>query len=175
MIGTERLILRDWTDADVAGLHAINSDPRVMATIGPLQSEDDARATVEHLREGNSDGLGLWALERRADGTLIGFCGVGRGPEGTPIAGQPELSWRLAFDAWGQGYAREAAQACIAWTWANLPDHELTSITAAVNARSWGLMKRLGLTRDLSADFAHPRVPNGDPLKPHITFRLRRP
>jgi hypothetical protein len=36
-------------------------------------------------------------------------------------------------------------------------------------------MERLGMTRDHDADFDHPAVPDGDPLKPHIVYRLMRP
>ena len=41
---TERLILRDWREDDLDALHRLNSDPLVMATIGPVQDRETARA-----------------------------------------------------------------------------------------------------------------------------------
>ncbi len=32
-------------------------------------------------------------------------------------------------------------------------------------------MTRLGMLRDASADFEHPRVPVGDPRRRHVVFR----
>ena len=43
------------------------------------------------------------------------------------------------------------------------------------NARSWGLMERLGMERAIDDDFDHPNVPIGNPIRPHITYRIVRP
>ena len=44
--------------------------------------------------------------------------------------------------------------------------------TAATNGRSQRLMTRLGMERDPSEDFLHPRIPADDPLAPHVLYRL---
>lgn len=49
------------------------------------------------------------------------------------------------------------------------------AITNIENTRSWGLMERLGMTRYPEEDFEHPSVPVGDPLRPHILYRIHRP
>src|SRR3546814_17526747 len=69
-----------------------------------------------------------WALERREDARLIGWCGVIRG-DMEPVANKIEIGWRLARDCWGAGFASEAARGAAAWTFENLPDHELRAIT----------------------------------------------
>jgi RimJ/RimL family protein N-acetyltransferase len=175
MIETDRLLLRSWRDEDVDPFFRINSDPRVMATLGPVMTREGTVALIERVR-GLEEKLGhtFWAVERRADNALIGWCGIVRGPENTPIAGLPEIGWRLAHDAWGQGFAREAAQATIAWSFAHLPDDALWAITAVINSRSWGLMERLGMTRRGDMDFEHPNVADGSELKSHVTYELRR-
>jgi RimJ/RimL family protein N-acetyltransferase len=81
----------------------------------------------------------------------------------------------LRREAWGQGYAREAAEASLAWGWATLDIPRITAITVPANHRSWNLMERLGMTRDPAADFDHPAVPDGSPLKQHILYRIVRP
>jgi RimJ/RimL family protein N-acetyltransferase len=120
-------------------------------------------------------GYCFWAVERKADGLFLGFCGLKPGPDGTPIEGQVEIGWRLRVDAWGKGYAREAAQASLAWAWANLDTPKVAAITNIKNTRSWGLMERLGMRRYPEEDFDHPAVPEGDPLRPHILYRIHRP
>src|SRR5688572_15615606 len=77
---TDRLILRDWRDGDLDALHGICSDPLVMATIGPLQDRETTRAGLGRLMARTArDGHTFWALERKSDGRMIGFCGIARG------------------------------------------------------------------------------------------------
>jgi RimJ/RimL family protein N-acetyltransferase len=174
---TERLILRDWREDDLDALHRINSDPLVMATIGPLQDRDASRVSLGRLMARTvNDGHTLWALERRSDGRVIGFCGIVTGTV-PQIKGELEIGWRLASDCWGQSYAREAAEAAIRWFAANRPGQRLCAITLASNTRSRGLMERLGMRRDPLRDFGYagPGMPEGAPLKPHVTYWLDEP
>ncbi|HZV18954.1 MAG TPA: GNAT family N-acetyltransferase [Sphingobium sp.] len=173
---TDRLVLRGWRDEDHAPLLALCRDPRVMEFLGPPQSAGEVAAAIARQRAKQADyGHCFWAVERRADGAMLGFCGLQPGPEGTPIAGRIEIGWRLRADAWGQGYAREAAQASLAWAWANLEADSVWAITVLANSRSWGLMERLGMRRRTALDFDHPAVPPGSPLRAHITYSLDRP
>lgn len=176
MIETDRLTLRGWQDSDVAPFHAMCNDPDVMRYLGPpLSLEDAAAARTRQNGILASHGYCFWAVERKADGAFLGFCGLKPGPEGTPIHGKVEIGWRLRREAWGAGYAREAAEASIAWGWANTDAPEILAMTNIGNVRSWGLMERLGMVRDLEGDFDHPAVPIGDPLRPHILYRIKRP
>lgn len=176
MIETERLILRGWRDDDVAPFHAMGNDPEVMRYLGPPLTIADAEAARDRMNGLQEDhGYCFWAVERKADGAFLGFCGVKPGPDGTPIAGELEIGWRLRRDAWGQGYAREAAEACLIWAWSNTDAPRIAAITVLNNANSWGLMERLGMIRDHAADFDHPAVPDGSPLKRHLTYRIARP
>jgi RimJ/RimL family protein N-acetyltransferase len=176
VIETERLILRGWRDSDREPFAAMGRDPRVMEHLGPLATRAETDVAVDRQNALLArDGHCFWAIERRADGAFIGFCGIKPGPEGTPIADRPEIGWRLAHAYWGHGYAREAAAASLAWGWANLPDECVWAITTPTNTRSWGLMERLGMARRNDMDFDHPAVPDDSPLKPHITYEARRP
>lgn len=176
MIETERLILRSWQERDKAPFAELGQDAEVMATLGPLMSRAESDAMVDRMAAIDAEhGHTFWAVERREDGLVLGFCGLVRGRPGTPILGEPEIGWRLARAAWGQGYAKEAAAASLAWAWANLPDPAVAAITAATNHRSWGLMERLGMARDPASDFDHPMVPEGSPLRAHVTYRIARP
>lgn len=173
MIETERLILRGWRDSDREPFHAMSQDERVMATLGPLLWREESDALIDRL-QGILDahGFTFWAVERKADGAFLGFCGLKPGAEDTPIEGEIEIGWRLAHEFWGQGYAREAAQASLDWGWANLDTPHIAAITNTGNVRSWGLMERLGMARAPEDDFDHARAI--ERLRPHITYRIAR-
>lgn len=176
MIETDRLILREWREADAEPFHHMGQDPRVMAFLGPLMSLADAKQLVAgQIVNQALFGHCFWPVERRSDHVLLGFCGVQRGPADTPIEGGIEIGWRLAHHAWGQGYAREAAEASLAWAWANTDAPRVFAITTPANTQSWGLMLRLGMTRVVDGDFDHPAVPVGDPLRRHQTYAIARP
>jgi RimJ/RimL family protein N-acetyltransferase len=86
-------------------------------------------------------GYGMWAIERRSDGRLIGRAGF-LNPEGWP---GNELGWLLARDAWGQGFAFEAASAALAFGRRELGlNGELISLIRPDNTRSIRLAERLG-------------------------------
>lgn len=93
----------------------------------------------------------------------------------SPIEGEAEIGWTLHPDLHGQGLAREAAQAVLAWYWAHTDRNQLFAITTSGNTRSWGLMERLRMTRVPDGDFDHPKLADGDPLRRHITYVIRRP
>lgn len=168
---TERLILRDWRDDDLDALWGICSDPIVMATIGPVHDRSETRAMYDRLTaRAARDGCTFWALERKSDGRMIGFCGIGRGTV-PQLEEDLEIGWRLASDCWGQSYAREAAEASLAWMAAERPGEPLFAITSVGNVRSRGLMERLGMRYCEGMDFDHPRIAPGSPLVPHVTYR----
>ena len=174
MIETPRLVVRPWREADRAPYHALCRDPEVMRFLGPLQSRAENDAAIDRMIAVQAErGHCFWAVERRDDGTLLGFCGLLPGKP--PVEGDVEIGWRFGSAHWGQGYAREAAAACLAWAWANLDVAAVAAITVLANTRSWGLMERLGMVRVAEGDFDHPGVAEGSPLKRHILYRIARP
>jgi RimJ/RimL family protein N-acetyltransferase len=172
MIETPRLILRPWRDEDRDPFWAMAGDPRVMEFLPPL-TRDGSDAAVDRMIALEAEhGYVFWALERKSEHDFIGFCGIM--PPRSPIF-EHEVGWRLAHHAWGQGYAREAAEASLNWAWANLSAPSITATTNPANRRSWGLMERLGMVRCPDEDFEHPDLAEGDPLRPHILYRIQRP
>lgn len=176
MIGTERLVLRPWRDKDRTPFAAMSHDPEVMATLGPLMSREKSDSLVDHFMAHQVEhGHCFWAVERRDDGAFLGFCGLEADADVPILEGELEIGWRLRHDVWGQGYAREAAQASLAWGFANLDHPRILAITTPGNIRSWGLMERLGMRRLPDGDFDHPRLAERDPLRAHITYAIDRP
>lgn len=176
MIETPRLILRDWRDADRGPFAAMLADPEVMRHLGPVQDREAVDAGVNRMIAHHSGhGFTFWAVERREDAAFLGFCGLKRVDlTASPIAGEVEIGWRLRRDAWGAGFAREAAIASLEWGFAEGGLTRIVAMTTLANARSWGLMERLGMTRRRALDFDHPGLAADDPLRPHIVYTIDR-
>ena len=166
MIRTERLLLRQWREEDREPFAALNADPVVMEHFPSTMSREASDAFVDfNIRTIDERGWGLWAVD--AHGTFIGFVGLNE-PNFMPGV---EIGWRLARDAWGHGYATEAAQAALAYARDELGLDEVISFTATTNLRSRKVMERIGMTHDPKDDFDHPRV--DDPrLRRHVFYRL---
>ena len=175
MITTERLILRLPEPADRPALHAMWADPEVMAQLAPVKDADASDAVLLKHDSYRDEGLGFWTVERKSDGSVIGFCGLKRGDAHNPIAGEVEAGWIIDKPYWRQGYAYEAMVAALLWGWANLPVERIYAITAAVNLKSQRLMERLGMTRLPDGDYEHPSFAPGDPLRPTVTYAIDRP
>lgn len=110
---TERLLLRPWTEADAPAYRGLwlERDPRSLRLIGPdgrPHVEDLRRAIREQFAASVADGYGLFAVEERAGGRFVGYCGLVR-RVATPD--EPELAYELARAFHGRGYATEAARA----------------------------------------------------------------
>ncbi len=120
-------------------------------------------------------GWGLWALEEQATGRFLGFTGLAPVTLEAPFAPATEVGWRLRRDAWGQGFATEAAQAARAFAFApdGLALAAVVSFTAHGNERSRAVMRRLGMTHDPADDFERPALPDGHPLRCHVLYRAR--
>jgi RimJ/RimL family protein N-acetyltransferase len=182
VLTTDRLLLRRWRDADRAPFAAMNADPVVMEFFPSTRTRAESDTMIERIEQGfEAHGFGLWAVEQRADGELLGFVGLSRPSVdlvvgSRPLSDQVEIGWRLRRDAWGRGLATEAAREVLraAFDPDGLDLPEVVSFTAAVNVRSRALMERLGLTRDPADDFEHPALPPGHRLRPHVLYRASR-
>jgi [ribosomal protein S5]-alanine N-acetyltransferase len=108
---TARLLLRPMRADDFEALHEIFTDPKVMAAFGgELFTREQMQGWLNRNLEHQAEyGYGLFSVIRKSDGLLIGDCGL----EQITVDGQPatELGYDFRSDAWGQGFATEAAVA----------------------------------------------------------------
>lgn len=180
---TERLTLRGWTDDDRAAYAAVNADPLVMATLGPLLSREESDAHVDSMMlKWDERGYGLWCVD--LDGECVGFTGLNAPwfetafTLATDQAGYPcvEIGWRLASQHWGHGYAPEAAAASLQFAWDLVGVPEIYSWTAESNHKSRRVMEKIGLAHDRDLTFVHPGVkPGWEHLNPHAVYRIAAP
>lgn len=158
-IETSRLILRDWRDGDWENFFRLTNTPAVMRWLGGVADEQGMKTARDRLEGYRREyGHTLWVVERKDDGghlagEHLGFCGLKRAnQQGAPI-GDFEIGWRLREDAWGKGYALEAAQAAMAAGFEHFGAPHVIALTVDGNSASWGLMLRLGMKRRSDLDF----------------------
>jgi RimJ/RimL family protein N-acetyltransferase len=172
---TDRLLLRRWTSADAPVFATMNADPEVMQHIGePLTREQSDAFLARIQRQFDDVGFGLWAVEVRETGALVGFTGLAILGHSAPTTDAVEVGWRLGREAWGQGYATEAATAAVGLAFETLALDEVVSITTRGNCRSQAVMRRLGMQRAPELDFERESREPGDPLRTAIVHRLSR-
>lgn len=141
---TDRLLLRAWRESDFEAHAAMSADHEVMRYIGGvLDRAQSWREMALHTGHWALRRYGNWAVERQADGALLGRCGLWN-PAGWPGL---EVGWKLARNAWGQGFATEAAHAAIDSAWIALEPPRLISIIHPDNGPSIRVAERLGLRR----------------------------
>jgi RimJ/RimL family protein N-acetyltransferase len=172
---TERLRLRTWDEADEFRFYDIMNTPAVMRWLGGRQSREEWSAGYQRLLAYERDfGFTFWIVERKSDGEILGFCGLKRAnaPGADAIAGEFEIGWRLREDAWGQGYAKEAAVASLDLAFDRFGAPLVLAVTALGNLPSQGLMKRLGMTRREEWDFVDQRFPPDSDVNPQIVFAI---
>lgn len=173
---TERLVLREWRDADRAPYAALNGDPAVMEHFpARLTAEQSDQMVDRIIAKWDLHGHGLWAVEIAATGEFIGFVGLVAPDWSASFTPCVEVGWRLAKASWGHGYAPEGAEAALAWGFANvqLPGDEIHSFTTVANAKSRRVMDKLGMTHDPADDFDHPMVPHWHGCR-HVRYRISR-
>lgn len=148
---TDRLVLRGWTPEDHGPFAAICADPEVMRFIGNGQTRapaDVARSIERFQTAWDKDGFGLFAVEERSSGALVGFTGLSRPnflPEVLPAV---EIGWRFSKEHWGRGYASEAAKSALAFGTNDCGLADIVSIYQLGNGASRRIMQKLGMVFD---------------------------
>ena len=143
---TERLRLREWLPEDREPLAAMNADRRVMEFFPHPLSRAESDAFFDRIvAEWAESGRGLYAVERRGDGRLIGLTGLHRAAFEASFTPCIEIGWRFVAEVWGQGYATEAAQACRQYAFETLGADEVCSIIRDTNTASQQVALRNGM------------------------------
>lgn len=148
-IATDRLILHDWTPADVDSYARICSDPGVMRFMWPARAATPAESAygVQLLREHWLQwGFGHWAVHEKESGRFVGRTGIKRHPDWELDADNTEVGWLYDEAVWGRGYATEGARAAIDFVIERLGPREVISIAHPDNVASRRVMEKAGLS-----------------------------
>ncbi|NKC00823.1 MAG: GNAT family N-acetyltransferase [Pseudomonadales bacterium] len=150
---SDRLVLREWRQSDADALAGMLDDAEVMHDWGGVLSREESDKKLFRYNQAIAEfGFGRWLVERRT-GEFLGYCGVMPGFPGHPLGEHFEIGWRFVRNAWGHGYATEAARTAIDDVFRRVGLTEVLSYTTAENNRSRAVMGRLSLVRDASRDF----------------------
>ena len=168
---TPRLILRSWQASDLMPFYEMNHDVEVMRYFPSILSQAKSNELANLIQSYmDLQGWGFWALELKENAQFIGFTGLHAQPDQFQFSPCTEIGWRLKRSAWGQGFATEAAQACLAFGFNQLNLNDIVAFTAVQNTRSQAMMRRLGMS--FSAYFDHPELDDSSDLKPHVLYRI---
>jgi RimJ/RimL family protein N-acetyltransferase len=147
VLASERTVIRDWRPDEADRFLDLYSRWEVSRWLGarPTAMTDraEADARIERWRGLNADSSveGRWAVARRSDGAVVGTVILVRLPDGD---GELEVGWHLHPDAWGHGYATEAARAVLARAFGSGVE-EVFAVVRPDNAASIAVCRRLGM------------------------------
>lgn len=170
-IETPRLLLRDWKATDILPFARINSDDRVMEFFLNKLTEAETIAFYHRIRQEFEEyGYGLYAVESKESHAFLGYVGFHHFTFSADFAPGVEIGWRLCKEAWGKGYATEAASACLHYAKNNLKLKEVYSFTSVPNKRSARVMQKIGMS--FEKEFDHPLVESGHWLLRHVLYKV---
>ena len=146
---TERLILRPWRDADIDAFAVLAGDAEHAKYLGGALSREDAwRKMATYMGHWMLRGYGPLAIEDKASGNFIGYCGPWN-PLGWP---EPEIAWGLVPSSLGHGFATEAARAALTFAYETLGWTTAVSVIATDNLPSIRVAERLGAKLDYTTE-----------------------
>jgi ribosomal-protein-alanine N-acetyltransferase len=164
ILDTPRLILREFSADDVDALGSVLSDPETMRFYPAALDRTGVEEWIaRNLRRYAKDGHGLWAIVLKANGELIGDCGLT--VQEVDSADEIEIGYHVRRDYWGQGLATEAARACRDFGFARLPVDRLISLIRPENLPSRRVAEKNGMT--IWKEVMRTSIP-------HLVYSIRR-
>jgi ribosomal-protein-alanine N-acetyltransferase len=149
VITTPRLALRDFLEDDWSAVHDYAADLDVVRYMpwGP-NSEEETRAFVERAIAAASAEPRTsfeFAVTLADTGRLIGGCGIRIASRSHRSA---DMGYCLRKDAWGRGYATEAAAAVLGFGFDVLNSHRVFATCDTENLASARVLEKLGMRRE---------------------------
>lgn len=168
IIETERLVLRKLEQADFVDVCKLLQDPVVMYAYEGAFSDQEVQVWLDkQFGRYQQDGFGLWGIEEKKTGELIGQCGITyQEYDGRRV---PEVGYLLRKEFWHQGYATEAAVACREYAFQTLGFDEVYAIIRDTNLASQKVALRNGM-KQVAAFVKQYR----DVEMPHFVFSVKR-
>lgn len=162
---TERLDARRVQASDLPDIYAMDSDPRVMATLGGLRTNAETRAYLDrNLAHWERHGYGVWTLRSRVDRRFVGRAALRH----VEVEGVPEIEvgYALMPEYWRQGLATEVAHAIVSIAFDRLGLGSLVAFCLPTNAGSRRVMEKSGAVYE--RDIIHAELP-------HVLYRFNVP
>ena len=146
-IETERLILRPFTTSDIDGAYAMNLDAKVSRYTHDggvvSRSEIEKRIRENVIGDYKKYGYGRLAVTLRDSHDFIGFCGLKYLSDYDMV----DLGYRFMSEHWGNGYATEAANACLRVGFEELTLERIAAFVLPDNLGSTRVLDKLGFEK----------------------------
>jgi len=151
----------------------MNADPQVMEFFPSLMTREQTLAQISRITMAIAEnGYGFFAMERKDTRQFIGFAGLNQVNFESDFTPCTEIGWRLSRENWGNGFATEAARACLEFGFDQLSLDTIYAFTALNNGRSEKVMEKIGMQK--IGTFDHPLVPADSPVKAHLLYKISR-
>lgn len=151
----------------------MNMNAAVIEFFPSVYSRDETIKSIDRIKSSfDINGFSLYTLEKIEDSSFIGFTGFSLPRFESFFTPCVEIGWRLNFANWNQGFATEAAKACIDFGFSTLEFNIIHSFTSVLNIKSMHIMKKIGM--HFAGTFDHPLIADGNKLKPHVIYKLDR-
>jgi RimJ/RimL family protein N-acetyltransferase len=144
IIETERLLLREMTEADAEHLVRLGQNPNVTRYLPdpPLASVEDAvRILNTVIFPQYANRIGRWAVIRKDTGEFIGWCGLKYYAD----VNEYDLGYRYLEEHWGRGFATEAARAVLQYGIERLRSARIVGKAMVQNTGSRRVLEKIGL------------------------------
>lgn len=116
---------------------------RHIGTRQPYRSVDEAKAFLDWaVAYQNENGFCRWAVVAKPAGKIIGSCGFARQKRG-----DIELGYLFARAVWGNGFATEAARACLEYGFAALGFTQIIALADIDHFASQKVLEKIGFRR----------------------------
>ncbi|MEU4015996.1 GNAT family N-acetyltransferase [Microbacterium sp. NPDC028030] len=152
---TDRLVFREMTENDLDAMADMLGDPEVMTFFPAPKTRDESAEWITRMQQRYREhGHGLWVIETH-DGDFVGDCGLTwQSVNDTPVL---EVGYHVRRAMQRQGYATEAARACVELVAREFAPTLLTAIIHPANDPSRRVAENLGMTH-IDDDRAHPWI-----------------
>lgn len=145
---TDRLLLRPFHHGDADAVQALAGERAIaentLSIPYPYPPGAAAEWITSHVEQRAAGRSAPFAVERLADGALLGAAGLDLEPEHAAA----ELGYWIGTPYWGSGYATEAARAVIAYAFDSLGLHRVHARHFARNPASGRVLEKLGLRHE---------------------------
>ena len=141
---TSRLLLRQFTAEDAPLIFLLNSNPLVIQYVHEPVLETKAAARqvlLDIILPQYERNLGRWATHTKNNNQFIGWCGLKYLSE----TGAIDLGYRFLPEAWGKGYATEAATGTLLYGLNKLGLKKITAMAHAQNTASLNVLQKIGM------------------------------
>jgi RimJ/RimL family protein N-acetyltransferase len=149
ILETERLVLREFDEGDVAAFYVLGTDPAIIRYTGDppggMTSLEDALEVLRSrpLADYSKYGYGRWACVDKASGVVIGFAGL----KYLTDLDEVDIGFRLLPAYWGQGLATEASRAVVEYARKHFHLDEIIGLVDLANVASARVLDKVGFTR----------------------------